>query len=628
VSVKYKWTTAAWNQMFYSPLLVLSRSLYWKDGGLSLGANVYWQSGGGDHGTFDLQYPVYDANSASGVRWVGVDSYPFTRAATENQWQQFAMTWRNGSTDDAVSTVASDGWLHVYWNGTLIYDLNNIPLLMNEDTASAPEGKPNRLRTLWLGYYGLFGPATNIVLTDPSDSWSSIRKVPYFGYYDIEVGEWGFNYINEVSGSANLAVMSPDTTVYNTTIGDQYDSAGMKLIAYLNITELRLNDPFGINSNPDSFQNYLNDVYDELNNAHILDNVIAFVPGEEWNTGVTDGYPAGWQTFSVLNEQTVGNLCDPEHPDGSMCWRKARRDLMVSKLANVIAAIKTKFPGKAVLGVDTFWDDEYNPNDANAYHPAPRNLDMLGLDAYMGGQHVGYTTDCNATMQQKFADDVVSKYNLALTKYWQPILIIGQAFESGSHPFEPGNGDGWPMPSNCQLNWWYSLAQSHSRFFGLAWFAYGPDGSQPAAVPDYAKGVRYYPDQKSWLRDMYLHNQSIQQGPPDMLAPGQSLAQNELLTSSDGRFHLAYQGDGNLVLYNSSWEPIWSSGTNDNNPGQAVMQGDGNFVIYNGNGAPVWWTATEYSPGAYLVVQSDGNLVVYTAGAPNAAIWNSETCCQ
>jgi hypothetical protein len=161
VSVDYKWTTAAWDQIAYAPLLVLSKSLFGPGpGGLSLAANI-----SGSQGTLELGYTLYNANSSTKVSWAYWDTYPFTRATTENQWQQFAVMWRNGSTDDAVSGVASDGWVHVYWNGTLIYDVNNIPLIMNPDSASALDGKPNRLRTLWLGYFGLFGPTTNLVLT-------------------------------------------------------------------------------------------------------------------------------------------------------------------------------------------------------------------------------------------------------------------------------------------------------------------------------------------------------------------------------------------------------------------------------------------------------------------------------
>ena len=51
--------------------------------------------------------------------------------------------WKNGTTTDGAVNVAFDGWLRVYWNGTLIYDFNNIQLVLNGYTASAPGGKPN-----------------------------------------------------------------------------------------------------------------------------------------------------------------------------------------------------------------------------------------------------------------------------------------------------------------------------------------------------------------------------------------------------------------------------------------------------------------------------------------------------
>ena len=53
------------------------------------------------------------------------------------------------------------------------------------------------------------------------------------------------------------------------------------------------------------------------------------------------------------------------------------------------------------------------------------------------------------------------------------------------------------------------------------------------------------------------------------------------LISTDGRYRLVYQGDGNLVLYDDvDRSAPWSSGTAGWTTGQVVMQTDGNFVIY------------------------------------------------
>jgi len=433
-------------------------------------------------------------------------------------------------------------------------------------------------------------------------AWNTTRKVPYFGYYFIENQEMGFNYVNEVSGYANLAILRPDNTVYTPAIGAQYDSAGISVIVELGISEERLNNPSG-----SDMTGYLNDTFNELNNANLWDNVIGIAPAEEWNDRVTDGDVGNWATFSGINAQTVGNDCGPG-TTGQSCWRKARRDLLASKLQNVIATIEARFPGKPSVLVDTLWSNDYDLNGTGVgrYHPAPSNLDILGLDAYINSQ--GFRTDCASDQQQKFINEVKWTYDHALSHYSQPILAVGQAF----------NSTDWPMTGLCQMNWWYSLAQSSSRFFGLVWFAYGLNDQSG----DHAVGVRSYPDQASWLRNMYLHNQSIPSGAPDTLASGQSLFVGQSRTSIDGQFQLVYQSDGNLVLYGPGGSVHFASCTEGTSPGQVAMQGDGNLVIYNGSGSPIWWTATDGNPGAYLAVQPDGNLVIYTPGTPNTALWN------
>jgi pimeloyl-ACP methyl ester carboxylesterase len=100
----------------------------------------------------------------------------------------------------------------------------------------------------------------------------------------------------------------------------------------------------------------------------------------------------------------------------------------------------------------------------------------------------------------------------------------------------------------------------------------------------------------------------------------------DMVNSDDGRLHLLYQLDGNLVLYfgvgTSTWEPLWASGTEGTSPGFVAMQGDGNLVIYNRTGSPVWDSST-FSAGSWLVVQNDGNVVIYSSsGEPQ---WSTDT---
>jgi hypothetical protein len=112
----------------------------------------------------------------------------------------------------------------------------------------------------------------------------------------------------------------------------------------------------------------------------------------------------------------------------------------------------------------------------------------------------------------------------------------------------------------------------------------------------------------------------------DVLAAGAALAPNQARTSSDGRFTFVYQGDGNLVLYQSGAGPLWASHTAGTSAGRTIMQGDGNLVIYDGGNQPVWASGTDGNPGAQVLVQNDGNVVIYTtAGVP---IWATDTCCR
>jgi hypothetical protein len=101
---------------------------------------------------------------------------------------------------------------------------------------------------------------------------------------------------------------------------------------------------------------------------------------------------------------------------------------------------------------------------------------------------------------------------------------------------------------------------------------------------------------------------------PAQMAPGASVL------SHNGQYWLVYQTDGNLVLYDTARNPLWSSGTAGTSPGRVVMQDDGNLVIYDASGAPVWASNTPGNAAARAVVQDDGNVVVYDSGWQ--PLWN------
>jgi hypothetical protein len=72
-----------------------------------------------------------------------------------------------------------------------------------------------------------------------------------------------------------------------------------------------------------------------------------------------------------------------------------------------------------------------------------------------------------------------------------------------------------------------------------------------------------------------------------ILAPGEQLTAGEQIRSSNQRYIVRYQEDGNAVLYDTSVNPYsakWDSGTLGVPPGKFRMQEDGNLVIYAADG--------------------------------------------
>jgi pimeloyl-ACP methyl ester carboxylesterase len=110
----------------------------------------------------------------------------------------------------------------------------------------------------------------------------------------------------------------------------------------------------------------------------------------------------------------------------------------------------------------------------------------------------------------------------------------------------------------------------------------------------------------------------------DTLQPDARLLPGEQINSADGRYHFVYQDDGNLVLYDLYWRPLWDTGTWGTNPGQVIMQLDGNLVVYTAEGTPVWDSEDSIGyRGCYLLVQNDGNVVIYDEW--NMPVWDTET---
>jgi hypothetical protein len=127
-----------------------------------------------------------------------------------------------------------------------------------------------------------------------------------------------------------------------------------------------------------------------------------------------------------------------------------------------------------------------------------------------------------------------------------------------------------------------------------------------------------------WATNTVVPAQPSAPTKPDQLLINQGLIAGQSITSTDGRFRLILQSDGNLVLYAAGAGATWASNTwGHPNVWDAIMQNDGNLVVYDLQGKALWASNTNGHPGAYLIVQTDGNLVIYDAA--NHPLWASNT---
>jgi pimeloyl-ACP methyl ester carboxylesterase len=185
---------------------------------------------------------------------------------------------------------------------------------------------------------------------------------------------------------------------------------------------------------------------------------------------------------------------------------------------------------------------------------------------------------------------------------------------------------------------WYGACQENDGFIPR-WSQFYPSST---ATFDVLSGVPHSRETKSFDDLLYVALTEVMHVPPrgggpppppppppgggsNTLTGEQSLYADQSITSSDGRFRLTYQSDGNLVVYRWDNAPLWHTHTYGTAAGRAAMQSDGNFVVYDAYGTPLWWSGTNGYNGSRVVMQNDGNLVVYAPSG--AAVWSSGTCC-
>lgn len=85
----------------------------------------------------------------------------------------------------------------------------------------------------------------------------------------------------------------------------------------------------------------------------------------------------------------------------------------------------------------------------------------------------------------------------------------------------------------------------------------------------------------------------------ELIMPNRSYYTGSYWFSSNFKYYLKMQSDGNLVIYNRKDKALWSSKTNGNPGAILCMQSDGNLVIYDTKDNPIWSSKTHGNPGAY-----------------------------
>ncbi len=88
------------------------------------------------------------------------------------------------------------------------------------------------------------------------------------------------------------------------------------------------------------------------------------------------------------------------------------------------------------------------------------------------------------------------------------------------------------------------------------------------------------------------------------------------------KYRLIFQADGNLVMYDPTNKPIWSSNTHGKKGTHLAMQKDGNLVIYTQSNQALWSSNTHGNQNSYLAIEADGRLIIYNAA--QKAIWHSQ----
>lgn len=92
------------------------------------------------------------------------------------------------------------------------------------------------------------------------------------------------------------------------------------------------------------------------------------------------------------------------------------------------------------------------------------------------------------------------------------------------------------------------------------------------------------------------------------------------LVSSNGKYRLTFQQDGNAVLYTKEGHVLWLTNTYGTNAHYLTLTESGEIIISDDKNLPIWSTQKKGQEAKHLVLQDDGNLAVYTKS--NKLLWS------
>jgi len=115
------------------------------------------------------------------------------------------------------------------------------------------------------------------------------------------------------------------------------------------------------------------------------------------------------------------------------------------------------------------------------------------------------------------------------------------------------------------------------------------------------------------------------------IMPGEGLGRLQPYSSCDNRFRLMLTADGNLVLQQrgaAAYTTLWQTGPlvdgTDTTDMRLLMQDDGDLVVYTSGGQRLWSSGTRGNPGAYILISNNGNMTLRAANG-TTVLWKTGT---